>query len=161
MAKRPGDGPLRARLPRVVPRFADMGDVDGQFSVRVDPTALLFDVRDVLLLALGTEGAVKEARKALGDNYGLSPCANTQRVRWAEGKGAASNRGRHGRVVASAGACAGMLMRALDTRVRKFPHHALEVADWFDSLEARGAPPQLHVAHVDAAAADTYTPVHP
>ena len=149
---RRGDGQSRAVQKRAVPRRADMGELDGPTHVRVDPDTGELDVRDVLLLALRHEGAVKAASKALGAGFGVD-ASDLSRVKWVEGAGASHSRGA-ARLAARPAVCAAILKRARDARQKWVPAWGDELVDWLaEATEVR-----MHPEHVSRATASPFEP---
>jgi len=156
MPKRAGDGARRATLRRVVPRHVDMGDLDGSKMVRVDPATKRYDVRDLMNHALTTKAA-KDAFSAHGPNCGISRNLS-ERLRWADGT-VKTNAGRHGRLVADAGACSAILKRTLSYKKRQRFENAREIVAWLEERAALDDAVPVHPPHVESEAAVAYTPV--
>jgi len=130
--KRACDGAGNAAVRRVYPRFVDGGSA-ARRAARYDPETCCYDVRDVLLVAFGTDRSVKRAMKLAP---GIQP---QQRIKWSDCD--RQNAG-IGRVVMPALACAELLKRCLAASPRA-PLTLTSTEGWMRDLARRGDAPVL------------------
>jgi hypothetical protein len=131
-------------MPRVYPAWVDMGALSFENSVRFDKVRRMYDIRDVLLVAYGSEAAVKDISQRMFPNFGLGDDAH-ERIKWSD---CLCNSGR-GRVVVDAASCVAVLRASKAVRHR-VPAAVDMAANWFAEQSKSSELPALLLATYSA-----------
>ena len=144
---RAGEPYYVARSERVAVRRPYPSHVDvccQNHTVRYDPEADIYDLRDALKAGYGNERAVNVTANKMGKNFGLKE-SQFERLKWSDG----GNTG-FGRVAAKAAVCATILRDSIPHHKRAPPLSVTQAQIWFEEQAGARTQPSILDATVSA-----------
>lgn len=113
-------------------------------TVRYDPEADLYDLRDALKAGYGNDRAVNVTAQKMGKDFGLED-SQFERLKWSDG----GNTG-FGRIAAKAAVCATVLRDSIPHHKRQPPLSVTQAQIWFEEQAGARTQPSILDATVSA-----------